>query len=69
LHREMVVEVEDPTEGRVRHVGIGIKLSETPGKIRKVAPRPGKDTKAILSELGFSEEEVGRLYRDKVVAG
>jgi crotonobetainyl-CoA:carnitine CoA-transferase CaiB-like acyl-CoA transferase len=69
LHREMVVEVEDPTEGRVRHVGIGIKLSETPGKIRTLAPRPGKDTKAILSELGFSEEEVGRLYRDKVVAG
>ncbi|MCJ7639978.1 MAG: CoA transferase, partial [Euryarchaeota archaeon] len=69
LHREMVVEVEDPAEGRVRHVGIGIKLSETPGKIRKLAPRPGKDTKAILSELGFSEEEVGRLYRDKVVAG
>jgi crotonobetainyl-CoA:carnitine CoA-transferase CaiB-like acyl-CoA transferase len=69
LHREMVVEVEDPAEGKVRHVGIGIKLSETPGKIRKLAPRPGKDTKAILSELGFSEEEVGRFYRDKVVAG
>ena len=69
LHREMVIDLEDPVEGRVRHVGIGIKLSETPGKIRKLAPRPGENTKAILSELGFSEEEVGRLYHDKVVAG
>lgn len=69
LHRQMVVEVEDPSEGKVRHVGIGIKLSETPGKIRKLAPRPGQDTKAILGELGFREEEIERLYFDKVVAG
>jgi len=69
LHREMVVEVEDPAKGKVRQVGIGIKLSETPGKIRKLAPHPGEDTKAILVELGFSEEEMERLYHDKVVAG
>jgi crotonobetainyl-CoA:carnitine CoA-transferase CaiB-like acyl-CoA transferase len=69
LHREMVVEVEDPAEGKVRQVGIGIKLSETPGKIRKLAPHPGEDTKAILVELGFSEAELDRLYHDKVAAG
>lgn len=69
LHRQMVMEVEDLKEGKVRQVGIGIKLSETPGKIRKLAPRPGEDTKAILDELGYSEAEVERLYREKVVAG
>lgn len=69
LHRQMVVEVEDPSEGRVRQVGISIKLSETPGKIRKLAPRPGEDTKAILCKIGYSEEEIERLYRERVVAG
>jgi crotonobetainyl-CoA:carnitine CoA-transferase CaiB-like acyl-CoA transferase len=69
LHRQMVVEVEDPVEGKVRHVGIGIKLSETPGKIRSLAPRPGEDTKAILVELGYSQGEIERLYHEKVVAG
>jgi crotonobetainyl-CoA:carnitine CoA-transferase CaiB-like acyl-CoA transferase len=69
LHREMVVEVEDPSKGRVRQVGIGIKLSETPGKIRKLPPRPGEDTRAIMNEIGYSEEEIERLYRNKVIAG
>lgn len=69
LHRQMVMEVEDLREGKVKQVGIGIKLSETPGKIMKLAPRPGEDTKAILGELGYSEAEVERLYREKAVAG
>jgi crotonobetainyl-CoA:carnitine CoA-transferase CaiB-like acyl-CoA transferase len=69
LHREMVVEVEDPAKGKVRQVGIGIKLSETPGKIKKLPPRPGEDTRAIMNEIGYSEEEIERLYREKVVAG
>jgi crotonobetainyl-CoA:carnitine CoA-transferase CaiB-like acyl-CoA transferase len=69
LHRQMVMEVDDLREGKVKQIGIGIKLSETPGKIRKLAPRPGEDTKTILGELGYSQEEVERLYREKVVAG
>jgi crotonobetainyl-CoA:carnitine CoA-transferase CaiB-like acyl-CoA transferase len=69
LHRQMVVEVEDPSEGSVRQVGISIKLSETPGKIRKLPPHPGQDTKAILCKIGYSEEEIERLYRERVVAG
>jgi crotonobetainyl-CoA:carnitine CoA-transferase CaiB-like acyl-CoA transferase len=69
LHREMVVEVEDPAKGKVKQVGISIKLSETPGKIRKLPPRPGEDTKAIMDEIGYSEEEIERLYRERVVAG
>jgi formyl-CoA transferase/CoA:oxalate CoA-transferase len=50
-------------------VGISIKLSETPGQIRKLPPRPGEDTKAILCKIGYSEEEIERLYRERVVAG
>src|SRR5207237_1156756 len=36
-HRQMIVEAEHPTHGRVRQVGIAIKLSETPGSVRSAA--------------------------------
>lgn len=34
LHRKMVIEVEHPTEGKIKQVGIAFKLSDTPGKVR-----------------------------------
>jgi crotonobetainyl-CoA:carnitine CoA-transferase CaiB-like acyl-CoA transferase len=37
--REMVVEMEHPVEGTVRGLGIPVKLSETPGEIRRPAAR------------------------------
>lgn len=69
LHRNMIVEVTDPTTGKKeKHVGIAIKLSETPGSIRSLAPEIGHHTHEILKELGYAEEEVDRLYRSKAVA-
>ena len=37
--REMVVEIEHPVEGTMRSLGIPVKLSETPGEIRRPAAR------------------------------
>jgi crotonobetainyl-CoA:carnitine CoA-transferase CaiB-like acyl-CoA transferase len=68
-HRMMIVEINDPVYGQVRQVGIGVKLSETPGKIKKLAPRPGEDTRTILDELGYNQREIERFYHDQVVAG
>jgi crotonobetainyl-CoA:carnitine CoA-transferase CaiB-like acyl-CoA transferase len=31
-HRKMVVDVEHPTQGRVRQIGVAIKMSDTPGR-------------------------------------
>ena len=44
LHREMIIEVEHPTAGKIRQVGIPIKLSDTPGKVRSLPPLPGEHT-------------------------
>jgi crotonobetainyl-CoA:carnitine CoA-transferase CaiB-like acyl-CoA transferase len=44
-------EVEHPTEGRIRTVGIPVRFSATPGSIRRLAPRPGQDTDAVFAEL------------------
>jgi len=61
LHRNMMVEVEHPRFGKIRQVGIAIKLSDTPGAIRKLAPLPGEHTDEILNSLGYTENDVQKL--------
>jgi crotonobetainyl-CoA:carnitine CoA-transferase CaiB-like acyl-CoA transferase len=62
-HRQMVIELEHPTEGKVKQVGIAIKLSDTPGQVRNLSPVTGEDTDTILKSLGFSEGEISELRR------
>lgn len=44
-----------------------VKLSETPGTIRRRAPLLGEHTAEILGQLGYAAEEIEALKRDKVV--
>ncbi len=66
-HRQMVVEVEHPEAGKVKQIGIGIKLTRTPGAIRHAAPLEGQDTGAILKELGYSPRDIQELRRHGAV--
>ena len=68
LHREMVIELEHPTEGRAKQAGIGIKLSDTPGKVRSLAPLTGEHTNEILLGLGYSEQRISELRQGGVVS-
>ncbi len=65
--REMMVEVEHPVEGTVKVLGIPVKLSETPGKIRRPAPLLGEQTEETLMGLGYSREEIADLRERKVI--
>lgn len=44
-------EVDHPTEGRLRMMGIPIRFSDTPGTIRRLAPTIGEHTQEVLQEL------------------
>ncbi len=68
LHRRMIVEVEHPTLGKVRQVGIPIKLSQTPGSIRRLAPYLGQHTEEVLLELGYNAEAISELKRRGIIA-
>jgi crotonobetainyl-CoA:carnitine CoA-transferase CaiB-like acyl-CoA transferase len=68
LARGMVVEVDDPEVGKVRQVGIGAKLSDTPGSVRHTQPRRGQHTEEVLRELGLSPEEIAALRREGAIA-
>ena len=66
--REMVVEVDHPVIGRMKTLGVPIKLSETPGAVTRAAPTLGQHTAEILSELGYTESEIDDLREAKVIA-
>lgn len=60
--REMLIELEDPTHGKVKYPGNPIKLSETPAQFRTRAPRLGEHTDEVLqSILGYSQEQIDAL--------
>ena len=67
LHRQMLVDLEDPQLGIVHNIGIPVKLSATPGRIRRRAPELGEHSREILLESDFSEAEVAALLDDGVV--
>lgn len=58
--RNMVVEVEAPSGEKIKQVGISVKLSDTPGSIRSLAPKPGQHTDEILADLGYGERDIER---------
>src|SRR6195256_1074683 len=68
IAREMVIEVEHSSLGSVKTLGLPIKFSETPGKVRTGAPLYGQHTRPILSAYGFSADEITALQKEGAVA-
>jgi len=68
LQRKMVIEVEHPTEGKVKQVGIAIKMSDTPGEVRNLAPLPGEQTDEILTGFGYNDEGIKQLRKQGIVS-
>ena len=54
-------EREHPTEGRYLSVNNPVKFQETPTETFRDPPLQGQDNAAILSELGYSAEEIDEL--------
>jgi crotonobetainyl-CoA:carnitine CoA-transferase CaiB-like acyl-CoA transferase len=47
--------------GSTRMLGIPVKLSDTPGAVRRAAPELGEHTAEVLREAGFSDAEIAAL--------
>lgn len=58
-----------PTEGRYRTVRSPVNFFGTPTSIRRHAPQPGQDTQEVLTETGFSADEIARISGSVVVGG
>ena len=62
--RNMVVEMNHSRFGKIQNIASPIKYSRTPLKIRSLAPKLGQNSKEILRDLGYPEEDI-RDFRKK----
>ena len=67
IARDMVVEIDHPTAGAIRNVGIPVKFSETPGTVRRPPPRLGEHTHEVLVEFGYTADEIAALEHRGIV--
>lgn len=63
LSRDMVVETQHSVAGKFKMVGIPVKLSKTPGRIREAAPVLGQHTRDVLLGLGYGDQDIARFKK------
>jgi len=68
LARELVVETDHPTLGRIKTLGTPLKLSDTPLIPGRPAPLLGQHTDEVLGEAGLTADEIAELRRIGAVA-
>ena len=51
LESKMLIEIQDPTYGKMLQPGINTRMSLTPGKVRHPAPAPDQHREEILSDV------------------
>ena len=68
LHREMIIEVEQPLSGKVKLTGSVYKMSKTPGNRNFPMPLIGEHNREIYGDLlGFDKNEIERLKKDGII--
>lgn len=65
--REMIKEVEHPTIGMLKMLGTPIKLSETPGSVRKAPPLLGENTNDVLTKIGYTSSDITALKEKGII--
>jgi crotonobetainyl-CoA:carnitine CoA-transferase CaiB-like acyl-CoA transferase len=64
----MVVEVDHPTIGKLKVLGVPYKFSETPAQVKSAPPLLGQHTAEVLRDaLGYDAEQIQALREDGVV--
>jgi crotonobetainyl-CoA:carnitine CoA-transferase CaiB-like acyl-CoA transferase len=66
--RDMVIEFEQPGAGMVKGLGMPVKLSRTPGRVRRGGPSLGEHTEEVLRDAGLTDAEIGELLAAGAVA-
>ena len=56
-----------PDVGAIRYVRPPVKFSKTPAKVRHQARRLGQDTESILTDLGYSQNQIESLVNQRAI--
>jgi formyl-CoA transferase len=68
IHRQMRIQALHSSLGEINLLGSPLKLSETPGEVRRAPPVLGEDTDQVLREvLGYDDSAISALQADGVV--
>jgi crotonobetainyl-CoA:carnitine CoA-transferase CaiB-like acyl-CoA transferase len=67
LHRELVLEREDPEKGPVRLLRTPVRMTGGEVTVRRLAPRLGEHTRDVLAEYGFRPAEIDALGEQRVI--
>ena len=67
LANQLVEQVVHPTLGTLSVFGLPLKLSATPGSVRRAAPVLGQHSDEILAAAGYDAQEVAALRESRVI--
>lgn len=65
---DMIKEIDHPVAGKTRVLSLPMTLSDTPAHIKSAAPTLGQHTTELLTGLGYSDKDISRLKKNRVVA-
>lgn len=63
----MLAKVEHPEHGTIRMPGFPVDSADANARPHRAAPSCGQDTRQVLREAGFSDEQIGALMRARAV--
>ena len=67
LARDMVVDMEYEGMGKYKMQGIPVKMSLTPGTIRRGCPHPGEHNSEIYGQLGLTDEKLAEMKEKGII--
>ena len=66
--RGSIIEVDDPVLGKTKMPGVVPRLSESPGRVERLAPSLGQHNQEIYGDLlGYSAERLSTLEEEGVI--
>lgn len=66
-HRGTIQTIEEPGIGPLRLFNLSAQFSETPGSLDTPPPRLGAHTDALLTEIGYTQEQIASLRAKKAI--
>jgi crotonobetainyl-CoA:carnitine CoA-transferase CaiB-like acyl-CoA transferase len=67
IANELIEEMEQPGLGTIRQPRPAARFSQTPAKIKGIAPAVGQHTREILGQAGYTESEINGFFKDGIV--
>ncbi|WP_207592694.1 CoA transferase [Halomontanus rarus] len=66
-HNDMILELDHPEGGTFETTGVPVEMSGSEPAAARSPPGLGEDTRDVLGELGYSDDEIDRIAADEAI--